>query len=278
MDDAVRELWRRRDKVDRNLIVSLRSAAGLPIDEEIFSISPYSDDDEDGTVMMKNDHRRSLKFSLKGFADKTSKSSKVYVKNSPHSLPNKKYAKKGYQMQPGNISEESYQNNEGQHEAKSPKSSFEDQKNAHTKSWRRDGRGILSSPSCRSPGNDKNKPLVDQDETRSNIREASVNNISKASKVHIKGSKAEGLHLKEGLKNVAKNETSKGTKLVIHFGAKYRNATASPMSEASSGHKDQDVAHPSGMFLLYTSLHLNFSFNVGKLKSFIRIIVPGFIF
>ena len=251
MDDAVCELWRRRDKADRNLIVSLRSAAGLPIEEEIFSISPNSDDDEDSPIITKNDHRRSFKFSPKGFKDKTSKSSKEYVKNSPNSLLNKKYAKKEYQMQPGSISEEPYQNIEVQHEASSSESSFKDQKNAHTKSWRRDGQGILSSPPY--PGNDKNKPLVDQEETRSNVTEASVNNISRVSKVHIKGSKTEGLYLKEGPKNVVKNETSKGTKLVIHFGANHRNAAASPMSEASNGHKDQDVAAANGMFLLYTS-------------------------
>lgn len=40
-------------------------------------------------------------------------------------------------------------------------------------------------------------------------------------RVHIKGSKSPGLHVKEGArKNSGKTEMVKGTKLVIHLGAK----------------------------------------------------------
>ncbi|KAF7836055.1 RING/FYVE/PHD-type zinc finger family protein [Senna tora] len=53
LEDAVQELWRRRDIADRDLITSLRAAAGLPTQDEIFSISPYSDDDDSEPVKAK---------------------------------------------------------------------------------------------------------------------------------------------------------------------------------------------------------------------------------
>ncbi|KAI3818479.1 hypothetical protein L1987_12287 [Smallanthus sonchifolius] len=72
LEDVVQELWRRRDKADRELIASLRAAAGLPTQEEIFSIQPYSDD-EDNKPLVKSEHGRSLKFSLKGVVEKSPK-------------------------------------------------------------------------------------------------------------------------------------------------------------------------------------------------------------
>ncbi|KAI3731824.1 hypothetical protein L1987_63014 [Smallanthus sonchifolius] len=72
LEDAVQELWRRRDKADRELIASLRAAAGLPTQEEIFSIQPYSDD-EDNKPLVKSEQGRSLKFSLKGVVEKSPK-------------------------------------------------------------------------------------------------------------------------------------------------------------------------------------------------------------
>nr|CAD1818444.1 unnamed protein product [Ananas comosus var. bracteatus] len=76
IDDAVQELWRRRDRADRALIGSLRAAAGLPMQEEIFSICPYSDDEESGPLIVKNKKEKSLKFSVKGFIDNLSKKCK----------------------------------------------------------------------------------------------------------------------------------------------------------------------------------------------------------
>ncbi|KAK9168657.1 hypothetical protein Syun_000797 [Stephania yunnanensis] len=87
--DAVQELWRRRDKADKGLIGSLR-AASLPSHEETFSISPYSDDEDNSPSKMKHEYVRPLKFSVKGFAHKTSKSNKEHGKKSS----SKKYGKK----------------------------------------------------------------------------------------------------------------------------------------------------------------------------------------
>ncbi|XP_017224021.1 uncharacterized protein LOC108200403 isoform X2 [Daucus carota subsp. sativus] len=71
LEDAVQELWKRRDIFDRDLIAKLRSAAGLPTQEEIFSISPFSDDEDSGPIAPKNEYGRSVKFSLKRLVDKS---------------------------------------------------------------------------------------------------------------------------------------------------------------------------------------------------------------
>ncbi|KAF7124322.1 hypothetical protein RHSIM_Rhsim12G0088200 [Rhododendron simsii] len=62
---AVHELCWRSDEADRDSIASLRAADGFPTRDEIFSISPYLDDEESGPVV-KNEYGCSLKFSLKG--------------------------------------------------------------------------------------------------------------------------------------------------------------------------------------------------------------------
>nr|KAJ0213928.1 hypothetical protein LSAT_V11C400200570 [Lactuca sativa] len=80
LEDVVQELWRMRDKADQELTASLRAAAGLPTQEEIFSIQPYSDD-EDNKPSSKNEFGHSLKFSLKGVVDKSPKKNKESLKN-----------------------------------------------------------------------------------------------------------------------------------------------------------------------------------------------------
>uniref|UniRef100_A0A7N0T312 Uncharacterized protein n=1 Tax=Kalanchoe fedtschenkoi TaxID=63787 RepID=A0A7N0T312_KALFE len=93
LEDAVKELWRRRDEIDQDLIASLRAAAGLPTDEELYYVS--SDDEENSSIMLKNDFGRSLKFSLKGVVDKSAKKPKDYGKK----FSTKKHMKKkGLQM------------------------------------------------------------------------------------------------------------------------------------------------------------------------------------
>ncbi|KAF2540293.1 hypothetical protein F2Q68_00029861, partial [Brassica cretica] len=76
LQDAVQELWKKKDMVDAELVASLRAAAGLPTDEEIFSISRFSDDEENGPVS-----GRSVKLSIKGLVDKSPKKSKEYRKH-----------------------------------------------------------------------------------------------------------------------------------------------------------------------------------------------------
>ncbi|KAL0857908.1 hypothetical protein Bca101_063062 [Brassica carinata] len=76
LQDAVQELWKKKDMVDAELVASLRAAAGLPTDEEIFSMSPFSEDEESGPVS-----GRSVKLSIKGLVDKSPKKSKEHRKH-----------------------------------------------------------------------------------------------------------------------------------------------------------------------------------------------------
>ncbi|CAN8269997.1 unnamed protein product [Cochlearia groenlandica] len=88
LQDAVQELWKKKDEVDKELIASLREAAGLPTEEDIFSINPFTDDEDNGPVSSG----RSLKFSIKGLVEKSPNKSKEYGKNS---VSKKHASKKG---------------------------------------------------------------------------------------------------------------------------------------------------------------------------------------
>lgn len=83
-DDAVRELWKRKDITERKLITSLRAAAGLPSQDDF---SPYSDDEQSSPV------GRSLKFSVNGLNDKSTNNSSANT-ISKDALPNKNPTKK----------------------------------------------------------------------------------------------------------------------------------------------------------------------------------------
>ncbi|KAL2514502.1 PHD finger family protein [Forsythia ovata] len=50
LEEAVQQLWRRRDEADKLEIASLRAASRLPIHEGIFYISSSSDDYEIGPL------------------------------------------------------------------------------------------------------------------------------------------------------------------------------------------------------------------------------------
>ncbi|KAJ4979101.1 hypothetical protein NE237_009881 [Protea cynaroides] len=233
LDDAVQELWRRRDEADRDLIASLRAAAGLPSQEEIFSISLYSDDEENGPV------GRSIKFSVKGLGDKTPKNNKEYGKKSL----NRKYVKKkGFQASliGRTAAQPSF---ERQQDTQSFECDLDDEKTEQTQSQRSGGPDVSASPVPEVPFNTKRKLSINQPGImRSNLTEEAVNNEERASRVIIKSSKSHGSDVMEGtVKQVSKSETVKGTKLVIHLGSRNRNVSNSPRSEASSCHKEQEL-------------------------------------
>ncbi|XP_008801693.2 uncharacterized protein LOC103715735 isoform X1 [Phoenix dactylifera] len=251
IDDAVRELWRRRDIVDCDQIASLRAAAGLPSQEEILSLSPYSYDENAGPVILKDDSGRTLKFSVKGISDKPLKNFKEHGKSiSKNSTLNKKYVKKkGYQLNFVGKPEETYQNIERQHEARSFDRTFRDQKIDDMNSLRTNGPEIISSSMTRSTVDNGMKFCDNQMGTHNNsfTNEVAVHDADTEPKVKIKGGKLQSLHFKEcGIKNVSKSESVRGTKLVIHIGSRNRNVSGSPRSETSSCHRDQDLASFNG--------------------------------
>ncbi|XP_057511206.1 uncharacterized protein LOC130793510 isoform X2 [Actinidia eriantha] len=224
LEDAVQELWRRIDEADHDLIASLRAAAGLPTQEEIFSISPYSDDEESGPVILKNEYGRSLKFSLKGLVDKSPKKTKEYGKK----YSNKKSVKKVYQPSFG--------------------CSRGDDKNDDMQSQRSGEHftspvaGSLSEGICsiNQAGVFKHK-FID---------EVTVGNENVKSRVvQIKNSKPHDLGVGDGTaKDASKSKTTntKGPKLVIHLGARNRNVNSPPRSDASSYQREQELTASNG--------------------------------
>ncbi|PWA95460.1 RING/FYVE/PHD-type zinc finger family protein [Artemisia annua] len=212
LEDAVQELWRRRDKADRELTASLRAAAGLPTKEEIFSVQPYSDDDDDDDPpLAKNEHGRSLKFSLKGRVDKAPKK-KSSSKNS--------VKKKGYNALPFGRTEP-------------PIKSHTDAQSA----------GFIAD--------DKFKD-VDVQSSRSTEFEiaGSLNDAvwssnqarhHKNSRDKMNNRRSHGVDMEQTGRSADKSINTKGPKLVIHLGARNKNVTSSSRSDAANLHPGQDL-------------------------------------
>ena len=242
--DAVQELWRRRDIADRDLIASLRAAAGLPTQEEIFSISPYSDDEDSGLLKLESESGHSLKFYMKKLSDNSPKKTKDYGKKSS----SEKYAKK----------KDSELFMIGKTD---PHCSFEGHcvlKSLHRldddiQSHRNEVPDVYSSPAAGSMSQTEgscpvNQPVilkhkfVDQVMVCDEERRPRVVRI-KSSKAHTLGSEG------ESGKHVDTTQNVKGKKLVINLGAHKINVTCSPRSDASSCQRDQGQVAPNGMHL-----------------------------
>ncbi|KAA8515670.1 hypothetical protein F0562_018719 [Nyssa sinensis] len=237
LEDAVQELWGRRDKTDRDLIASLRAAAGLPTQEEIFSISPDSDDEENDPILLKNEYSRSLKFSLKGLVDKSPKKAKEYGQRSTNK---KNIMKKGYQ--PSLIGKtEAHQSFEGHSDAQSFGYSMgDDMQSCRSEHISFPVAGSLTEGICsiNQAGVLKHK-FID---------EVGMSNEDRKSRmVQMKSNKPHGVEIGDDIgKNAGKSKTTKGPKLVIHLGARNRNVTNSPGSDASSYQREQDLTTFNG--------------------------------
>ncbi|KAI7757272.1 hypothetical protein M8C21_019183 [Ambrosia artemisiifolia] len=206
LEDAVKELWRRKDKADEDLIASLRAAAGLPTQEEIFAITPYSDDEDDGPPL-KKEYGHSIKFSLKGLVDKSPKKSKENIKKSA----NKKYTReKGFRTPTFGRFEHS--------DAQSIGSITGDNKDEDVQSRRYDEASLT----------DGVWP-VDQPEARKLklVNVAPVNSDHRISRHKMKNHEPNQLD-DTGVK-------ANKTKLVIHLGGRNKNVVNSP----SKSHPDQ---------------------------------------
>ncbi|KDP43490.1 hypothetical protein JCGZ_16777 [Jatropha curcas] len=229
LEDAVQELWRRRDKADRGLIASLRAAAGLPTQEDIFSISPYSDDEENGSVMVKNEFGRSLKLSLKGLVDKSPKKSKECGKKSSSKISAKKKGSQASLISKAEPHEHDISDDAGPYK-KGP--------NAYSSPVA----GIVNYAdgvcSVNQPGVLKHK-FVD---------EVMVSDGEKTSRiVKIKSNKPHDLDSGDDTeKQTNKSKSVKAKKLVINLGARKINVTNSPRSDASSYQRDQDLTTSNG--------------------------------
>ncbi|KAL5205890.1 hypothetical protein ABZP36_034099 [Zizania latifolia] len=231
-EDAVRELWKRRDIVDHDLMASLRAAAALPSLEDVSPSYPNSDDERLGAHVMKNDGKNKLKFSFKSNSSKAALDSSEQEKNAIKSTgSNKKHSKKKGNQNNKTVCDQDEVFLEKRNEAKSL-SSLGDQTANVTRdksSFKNDADVFLLS-STRS---------VEKDLKSSSVK-AAANNADMIPKVKIKGSKVPSLHFKDvGEENAAKSDTAKGTKLVIHLGSRHKSRSGSPRSEMSNSQKEE---------------------------------------
>ncbi|KAL3832954.1 hypothetical protein ACJIZ3_007690 [Penstemon smallii] len=202
LEEAVQELWRRRDEADKDLIASLRAAAGLPTQDEIFDIPPFSDDEEGGPLSVKNEYGRSLKFSLKGAGDKSPKKSKEYGKKSS----NRKHGKK--------------KGNEA-----SLISGNEDMQFS--------GEPVTFSP--------VNEAAVSKDKYVEEVNAVNGSRPSRTIKIK-NSKPYGLTNKDDIITQSSMSKTAQGPKLVIHLGGRNKNATTPPRSETSSFRKGQDSA------------------------------------
>ncbi|KAJ6810775.1 uncharacterized protein M6B38_104600 [Iris pallida] len=238
IDDAVQELWRRKDEFDHELITSLRASAALPSQEDISSVTPDSDNGKCGPVVLKNDYGKSLKFSVK--------TSKEYGKSMSNNVsPNKNTNKKAYHIKFVTRPEGSYQNSENQKEKRSFDSSSRDQKpNDMMIPYKNHGQESLLSSASRSLENGLKSGVYQSGRNKHGpTKEVGENIVERLSTVKTEVNKVQSLHFKECAAKIAsKNEMVKGKKLVIHLGFRSRNVSSSPRSETSSFRKEQDLA------------------------------------
>ncbi|XP_061959042.1 uncharacterized protein LOC133680246 isoform X2 [Populus nigra] len=236
LKDAIQELWRRRDKADRGLIASLRAAAGLPAQEDIFSISPYSDGDGDGPEALRNDFGHSINLSLKGMVGKSPKKSNDHGKKHW----NKKYPKKK-----GCHAASISKSEPHQHDIHSYIHDMDDCKNYDSESQAKGGSDKSCSPvagivnhtegvcSISQPGVLKHKfvdeVMVSDEERTSNI-------------FKIKSNKPHDVDSGDDTeKHAGKSKSVKAKRLVINLGARKINVSSPPKSDVQSCQSELDL-------------------------------------
>lgn len=224
----------------------------MPSEEEIFSISPYSDDDENDLVMVKSDYGRPFRFCVKGLVEKATKNNKENDKKSGKTAK-KHIKKKGYQVPLIGKTEAPQQNSERLHEAQLLENGLEDKGTNNMKSYGTKGSEILSPHITSSSVNyndDSLEQTVLMDHSFIEDKDSKVGIVSR--------SKSHGVELEEhNGKRISKTETAKGRKLVIHLAARNRHTGNSPWSETSTCPKERDfVAASNGMYILCINCHL----------------------
>jgi len=243
LEDAVQELWRRKNVADKDLITSLRAAAGLPTQEEIFSISPYSDDEDSGPLKLKSDSSR-FKLSFKNFPNNSPTKMNDYGKKSS----NKKTAKK----------KDSLSFMTGKIDARHSFEGHSDIRSLHSlddmQSQRNEGPDIYSSPATGSLSQTEASCPVNQTGIlkRKFDDEVMVSDEERKPRVvRIKSNKANIFDSEESGKRGDKSQNMKKNKLVINLGARKINVASSPLSDNASVQRDQDLVTANGIRYLF---------------------------
>lgn len=228
----------------------MRAAAGLPTQEEIFSISPYSDDEESGPTLYKSEYGRSLKFSLKGLNEKSPKKPKEHGKK-----PTKKNIKKKPHQESSAGTPQPHQDFEPHHDVQSLAHNSNKDKNDGIHSERRGLVNVFTSPNARSSSNAEGISSINEPGALKHkfIEEVTAGTEEKKPRVlHIKSSKPQDLAggVDSG-QHASKSKNVNEKKLVIHLGTRNRNVTNSPRSDASSCQREQDILASNGMRFNY---------------------------
>ncbi|CAN0864714.1 Histone-lysine N-methyltransferase 2B, partial [Linum grandiflorum] len=242
VEDAVQELWRRRDSADHDLIASLRAAAGLPTQEDIFSISPYSDDEDNGFMTPKNEFGRSLKFSLKGVIEKSPKKSKDHGKKHSHKKSSKKKSSDIPSINKTDIDVDQFETRSYGHTSDDKKI---DDSQPHTNA------GLVRHPS--PVAGILNHTVVDNSVSQpGSLQQKSadgvmVTDVDKAPRVvMIKNNKPRITDSGEDSDKHDINLKTARKKLVINLGARKLNVNSSPKPDAPSCQKEQDMPNANG--------------------------------
>ncbi|XP_073143653.1 uncharacterized protein [Henckelia pumila] len=229
LEEAVQELWRRRDEADKDMIASLRADAGLPTQEEICDISPISDDEDSGSAMLKNENCRSLKFSLKGVGDSSPRKKKEYGKKSSNKKSGKKKGSENFFISGAGAS----QRLGGHQDGPSFGHRTCDNYNEEMQFSGEPAVGDRAAGIC-----SVNEAAVSNHKYIDEVIETNRNKASRT--IKIKSNKSLGD--REGIGNNSNvTKTAQGPKLVIHLGGRSRN-TSSPLgSDVSNVKKEEDL-------------------------------------
>ncbi|KAE9620178.1 putative histone-lysine N-methyltransferase chromatin regulator PHD family [Lupinus albus] len=232
LEDAVQELWRRRNIADKDSIASLRAAAGLPTHDEIFSISPFSDDEDSGggPLKFKSESERSFKFPLKNLSNDTPKK-----KNYVNKFSSKKTTKKkdSQSFLSGKI--DTHHSFEAHCDARSLHS-LDD---GDIQSLRND---VYSSPAAGSQcQTEMSCPINQPGVLKHKFVDEVVSDEEKRPRVvRIKSNKAPIMNA-----DGDKTQNVKGKKLVINLGSRKINVVSSAWSDTSC-QRDQDLVTVNG--------------------------------
>jgi len=214
----------------------LRAAAGLPAQEDIFPISPYSDGDGNGPEALRNDFGHSINLSLKGIGGKSPKKSNDHGKKHW----NKKYPKKK-----GCHAASISKSEPHQHDIHSYVHDMDDCKNYDSESQAKGGSDKSCSPvagivnhtdgvfSISQPGVLKHK-FVDEVMVSDGERTSNVFKI-KSNKPHDVDS---GVDTE---KHAGKSKSVKAKRLVINLGARKINVSSPSKSDVQSCQSELDL-------------------------------------
>jgi len=285
LDDAVQELWRRRDEMEQEQMTNLRADAGLPSQQELMHLCPSSDDNEEFlSIEPKDELTKHSKAISKGVAEKTIKSGKDQMmkhkeygkKASKNILLNKKIVKKkGFQVHPNgktgalNNSFHIFQSEMKVEENSTPsqdQNSLVYENIEEEWSQKSDGNKFYSPPKTASSVKDGISAEGDDTIFKSNIVESGLLSGKKNAKVHKSKNSSKSSHSQmhekvdtQTEKFVSKSESSKRTKIVLHLPARDKRnketgkSSHRPVSEARRSQREESSAGSQGVLPIHSS-------------------------